>query len=144
MLDSFFNAIFGKIIEKSPLGAILLVSFILTFITTIAYKYFTNQKELKAAKEEMDSLRIQMKEAKHDTQKVMELQKQSFQKTMEQMKHSLKPMIITFIPLLIIFGWLQATYKDMGQILGPLNWLWIYFLSSFIFSISLRKILKVY
>ncbi len=144
MLDAFFNAIFGKIIEASPLGAILLISLIVTLLTTLVYKYFTKQKVLKAMKEEMDDLRKQMKEFKNDTQKMMELQKKSFQKSMEQMKHSFVPMLITFIPLIIIFGWLQATYKEIGKLLGPLNWLWIYILSSIIFSIILRKVLKVY
>jgi len=144
MLDAFFNSIFGKMIEASPLGAILLISLIVTLLTTLVYKYFTKQKVLKAMKEEMDDLRKQMKEFKNDTQKMMELQKKSFQKSMEQMKHSFVPMLITFIPLIIIFGWLQATYKEIGNLLGPLNWLWIYILSSIIFSIILRKIMKVY
>ena len=144
MFNAFFNSIFGKIIEKSPLGGVLLISLIITLFTTVVYKYLTNQKVLKAMKEEMDDLRKQMKEVKNDTEKMMEIQKKSFQKSMEQMKHSIKPMFVTFIPLIIIFGWLQVTYKDIGHLLGPLNWLWVYILSSLVFSISLRKLLKVY
>ena len=144
MLDAFFNTIFGKIIEKSPFGAVLLISLIITLITTLAYKYFTNQQKLKVLKEEMDSLRTQMKESKNDTQKMMEIQKQSFQKSMEQMKHAIKPMLITFLPIIILFTWLQTTYAPVGNLLGPLNWLWVYILSSLIFSIALRKLLKVY
>src|SRR3989344_5908575 len=144
MFDSFFNAIFGRIIEASPLGAILLIALIITVVTTLVYKWVTNQKLLKQMKEDMDAIRKQMKDSKNDTQKMMALQKESLQKSLEQMKHTIKPMLITFIPLIIIFGWLQNTYTDKGNLIGPLNWLWVYIISTFIYNLSLRKLLKVH
>ncbi len=156
VLNSFFNAIFGFIVDKSPVGTVLIVSFILTLIVTLVYKLTTNQTLLKALKEEMKTLRADMKLYKNDHSKLMELQKKSMEKSMEQMKHTIKPMIITFIPLIFIFGWLRDTYPaeqiilkfpfnlpKMGSSLG-FGWLGIYVLSSVIFSIILRKILKVH
>ena len=144
VFDSFFNSIFGGLIGMSPLGGILLISFILTLVITLLYKVFTDQKALKAIKDEMKEMRNEMKEFKQDPQKMIELQKRSMQKSLEQMKHTIKPMLITMIPLIIIFSWLRSTYTDMGALIFGLSWLWIYILSSIIFSIILRKVLKVH
>ena len=144
VFDSFFNSILGGVIEASPLGGILFISFLITLIITLLYKVFTNQEAMKAIKDELKEMRKEMKEFKEDPQKMMELQKKSMKKSMEQMKHSMKPMLITMIPLIIIFGWLRSVYAETGALIFGLSWLWIYILSSVVFSIALRKILKVH
>ena len=145
VLDSFFNKIFGGIIESSPLGGLIFISFILTFLITLAYKFMTDQVLMKSVKGEMKDIRKQMKEYKDDPTKVMELQKKSMERSMAQMKNSFKPMIITFIPLIIIFGWLRGVYAELEiSFIGISSWLWIYIIFSIIFSITLRKILKVH
>ena len=50
-----------------------------------------------------------MKEYQHDVEKVKDLQKQSFEKMGVQFKQSMKPMIITMIPMIIILGWLATS-----------------------------------
>ena len=144
VLDSFFNSIFGWFIEKSPLGGLLFISLVLTFLTTLSYKFFTDQVKLKQVKDDMTSLREKMKEHKSDPKKMMEFQKLSLEKSFEQMKHQIKPLLITMIPLIIIFGWLRKTYQPYGDLIGPLGWLGVYFISSVIFSIIIRKLMKVY
>tara|TARA_Y100000031_G_C8061635_1_gene310900 strand:+ start:225 stop:659 length:435 start_codon:yes stop_codon:yes gene_type:complete len=144
MLDSFFNAIFGSVIESSPVGGIILISFILTLLITVAYKYFTDQEVLKSLKQEMKEMRKEMKEFKDDPKKMMELQKKSMQKSMEQMKMTFKPMLITLLPLLVVFSWLRATYTDLGDVFLGLSWIWTYIIFSIVFSMTLRKILKVH
>tara|TARA_Y100000034_G_C6614891_1_gene267886 strand:- start:37 stop:474 length:438 start_codon:yes stop_codon:yes gene_type:complete len=145
MLDNFFNAIFGPLISWSPLGALIIISFILTALITVAYKYFTDQELMKSLKAELKSLQHEMKEAKHDTEKVMQLQKQSMEKNMKYMMNSFKPTLITLIPILIIFSWLRAEYTDKAlNFLGINSWIWIYIIFSIIFSIALRKLLRVH
>ncbi|MBW2991140.1 TMCO1/EMC3 family protein, partial [Candidatus Woesearchaeota archaeon] len=46
--------------------------------------------------------------SKTDPQKAMAMQQQAMKKNMEYMKSSFKSMIYTFIPIIIIFGWLNA------------------------------------
>jgi len=104
VLDSFFNSVFGGVIESSPLGGLIFISFVLTLLITLAYKFMTDQKLMKSVKEDMKSIRKQMKEFKDEPDKVMELQKKSMEMSMSQMKNSFKPMLITFIPLIIFFG----------------------------------------
>ena len=49
-----------------------------------------------------------MKAAKGDPQKAMRLQKEAMSVNMDYMKQSFKPTLITFLPIIIIFGWLNA------------------------------------
>ena len=144
VLDSFFNLIFGWSINISPLFGIGVVAFIFTLIVTLIYKYTTDQSFMKSVKEEMKDLQKQMKEHKEDHKKVMELQKVVMEKNMKYMMHSFKPMLFTFIPVILVFGWLRTAYTDMGPVLFGLSWIWGYIIFSMIFSIALRKILKVH
>lgn len=143
VLDSFFNALFGSLIEASPLWAIITISFIFTLIITIVYKITTDQELIKGFKKDLKRLRDEMKELKSEPEKLMELQKQSMEISMKQFKHTLKPTAITFIPLAIAFWWMKSTFSDFGTIALGMSWIWIYIISSIIFSITIRKILRV-
>lgn len=152
MFDSFFNLTFGPIMNlPAPLN-LFIVSLILTVIITLAYKYLTDQKKMKELKDEMKDMQKQMKEMKDKPDKVMSMQKEAMKKNMEYMKHSMKPTLFTFLPIIIIFGWLRK-YFDLQAAAGTpfsfsffglnLSWLWSYIIFSLITSIVLRKILKV-
>ncbi|MAG50825.1 hypothetical protein CL621_04275 [archaeon] len=148
MFDSFFNTVLGPLIEWSPLGTIVIVSFALTSLITLVYKLMTDQELMKSLKAEIKGFQQEMKEHKEDKEKMMELQKRAMEKNMKYMKHSMKPTLITFVPVIIIFGWLRTTFESIGKIMIPivsvnLSWFWIYLVCSIVFSIVLRKILKV-
>lgn len=129
----------------SPLTGIIFVSFILTLLSTLAYKLFTDQKLMKDVKDEMKDIRKEMKEFAHDPAKVAELQKRSLEKSANQMKQSFKPMLITIIPFLLVFNWLRTEYEVLTvNFLGISSWFWTYFIFTIIFSIVLRKLLKVH
>ena len=70
---------------------------------TVIYKLVTNQDEMKRLKAEMKEHQKMMKE--HPEQ-MGELQKKSMSANLEYMRHSFKPTLITFIPIIVIFGWL--------------------------------------
>lgn len=144
--DNFFNSIFGSLITSSPLSTLIGMSIFVTIIVTVAYKFFTNQELMKTLKEDGKRLQQEMKSHKDNPTKMMEIQKQALEKNMQYMMHSFKPTIITLIPLLIIFGWLRNTYKDLNlNFLGFIDsWLWTYILISIVASIVLRKLLKVH
>jgi len=145
VFDGFFNSIFGPLINFNPEFGLILISFLLTIVITIAYKYLTDQELMKSLKAELKELQGQMKEFKHDTAKVMQLQKVSMEKNMKYMMHSFKPTLFTFVPLIIVFGWLRSAYETIElSFLGLHSWLWIYILSSIIFSIILRKLMRVH
>jgi uncharacterized membrane protein (DUF106 family) len=145
VFDSFFNAIFGFIITESPLLGLIVISFVLTLMITIAYKYLTDQELMKNLKLEIKASQEEMKKLKDQPAKMMEVQKKSMEKNFKYMMHSFKPTLYTLIPLLIIFSWLGKTFKEVKlDFLGINSWLWVYIIFSLVFSIVLRKLLKIH
>lgn len=139
--------IFGWAISISPYFAILLVTIFLTLISTLVYKYTSDQIRLKSIKEEMDNLKKRMKEAKGDMEKVSALNKQMTTLSLETMKHSIfnfKYMVITLIPLGLAFSWLRTTFSPMNLWGSAWGWFWIYMIFSLVISQVIRKLLKVY
>ena len=144
MLDSFFNSIFGSLISWNCEYALILISFIITLIITLIYKYTTNQKMLKETKEELKEMQKELKGLKDNPPKMMEKQKQLMEKNMKMMIHGFKPMLFTFLPIIVMFSWLKNVYDPLGKIMFGLSWIWIYIIFSIIFSMVVRKLLKVY
>ncbi len=117
----------------------------MTLVATLIHKFMTDQKLLKNIKEEMKQIRKEIKEAAQDPTKMAELNKKSMEKSMTQMKHTLKPILITMIVFFILFSWLRATYDPLEVSLWFIHsWFWVYFVFAIISSIILRKILKVH
>ena len=108
VLDFILDPVFGPLLKLQPVWAILIISLVVSFIIVIIYRLLTNQKEMKALKDEIKSHQKQMREFKNEPQKVLEIQKKAMQVNMKYMGKSMKPTIITFIPIILIFGWMQA------------------------------------
>lgn len=95
---------------------ISLISFGVVLLSTIV-RYFTLDKEkMKESKKRMKEHKDKMKEAqkKGDTQALKKHQSNMLSESMENMKHGMKPMIFTMIPMLLIFGWMRGTYGEYG------------------------------
>lgn len=126
-----------ELIQNNPRIAIIILSLIVTvFITTVTY-FMTDRERMKEIKAKQKALRLEIKKFKHDPAKMMELNKQMMEDMPEQLKHSFKPMLVTIIPLLILLGWLRATFAD--TVIAS-TWIWWYIGSSIVFSMGLRKI----
>lgn len=136
-----------------PLLSIIVFSFLVTLALTFAYKFLTNQEDMKKLKERTKTLQEEIKVEK-DQNKILELQKEMLSLSAEQMKHSMKPMLFTFIPLILVFGGLRSLYTGVGDIIPwgtdlPIvhtgaGWFLSYIIFSMVFSITLRKLLKVH
>ncbi len=90
------------------LWIIIILSLLTTVLTTLIYKYATDQKRLKEIKSKLKNLRGEQKKHKKDTKKMMSLQKEMMGLNMEMMKQSFKSMLYTFIPLILLFTWMSA------------------------------------
>ncbi|MDP3918425.1 MAG: EMC3/TMCO1 family protein [Nanoarchaeota archaeon] len=143
---SMLNPILGPIMSIPSPYNLILISFLITGAITLVYKFMTDQTLMKELKAEMKSMQKEMKEFKNDPDKMIGLQKQVMEKNLKYMMQSLKPTIITFIPIIIIFGWLRTYYTELGDpiVLFGLSWFWSYFIITIILSIALRKLLKVH
>jgi len=109
-LDPFFDTAFGFMLNWNPLLAIAILSFIISLLITLIYKWTTNQEEMKRLKEELKEHQKIMKELKEHPEKMMQVQKQAMSVNMQYMAKSMKSTFITFIPILLIFGWMNSNF----------------------------------
>jgi len=146
-ITSFLDPIFNPFMNLIPSPYNLIIfSLALSVALTLSYKYITNQKLMKELKDEMKIYQKEMKEHKNNPEKMLDLQKKVMEKNMKYMMQSFKPTLITMIPVLIIFAWLRAYYValDDPAVLFGLSWIWVYIIFSVLFSLVLRKLMKVY
>jgi len=108
VFENLLNPIFDPLLNLPSLLTVLILSFGISAIITLIYKFTTNQRVMKDLKEEMKEFQKQIKELKSDPQKAMEVQKKSMQTNMKYMGHSMKSTLFTFLPIIIIFGWMNA------------------------------------
>lgn len=108
MFEGILDPIFRPLLQLGHFWAIVILAFVLTLLITIVYKFTTDQKLMKSMKKEMKKLQKEAKAFKNNPSKAMAHQKKLMEKNMQYMKHSLKPTLYTFIPIIIIFGWLNA------------------------------------
>ena len=96
------------LVNLSPFWAILILSLIISLIVVLVYKFFTNQDEMKKLKEEQKDYQKRLKELRDKPEEMMKVQKEAMSKNFEYMKHSFKATLITMLPIILIFGWMNA------------------------------------
>ena len=126
------------------IGMLIIVG-ILSLITTIIQKYTTDQKSLREIKNQQKALQEEMKQHKDNPQKLMELQKKSFEFIPQTFKLSMGAMVYTAIPLILFFRWFMDFFAAAGnpKFFGFMGWIWFYLLGSLIIGSIFRKIFKV-
>ena len=97
---------------------ILLIGLAVTLMSSLVTRTFVDRDKMKKLREEMKQHQEKIKEAtKSKDTKSMQKHQEGFMKlTMEQMSYSFKPMLITLIPILLIFGWIRTSYGDIGSV----------------------------
>ncbi len=118
VFEAILDPVLSPLLRLPPLLSIILVSFVLSVVITLIYKWMTDQELMKTLKEDMKSMQKEMKQLKDNPQKMMEVQKKAMEKNMKYMMHSLKPTLVTFIPLIIIFGWLSTNLAYYPLVAG--------------------------
>ena len=140
-----------QVLAQSSAVEILLISFALAVMSGMATKIFLGE-EGRAARQKLNDLQKEMKEAqkKGDAKKLQKLQGEMMTSMMDSFRHQFKPMLVTFIPFLLIFWWLSGNYGRVGaqpmvEIFGyVIYWFGWYFICIMVFSIPINKLLKNY
>jgi len=125
------------LIQNNPRTALIFLSFLVTLFITIVTYFMTDREKMKELKDRQKDLRKEMKLCRDNPDKMMELNKKMMEDMPEQLKHSMKPMMVTFIPIIIFFTWLRGTFA-LTAIAD--TWFWWYLGSSILFSIIIRKV----
>ncbi len=105
---AFLDSLLNPILVIPKIWLVLGMSLIISLITVLVYKFATNQKEMKRLKDEIKEHQKQAREASSDTSKMLEINKKAMSSNMEYMRHSMKAMLFTFIPVILFFGWMAA------------------------------------
>lgn len=108
LVETITNPVLNPLLRLGVFWTVFIVSFLVSLLVTVIYKFVTNQEEMKRLKSELKEYQKQVKESKESPEKIMELQKKAMGVNMQYMKQSFKPTLITFIPIILIFGWLNA------------------------------------
>lgn len=111
VLESVIDPLFAPFLGIKPLWTIIILSFVLSVIITLIHKMMTNQELMKSLKQDMKESQKKIKQLRDQPEKAMRLQKEVMHKNMKYMMQSFKPMIITILPIIIIFGWLGNHYS---------------------------------
>jgi uncharacterized membrane protein (DUF106 family) len=135
----------GALLNLNLTIGMLLVVFILSLIITLVQKYTTDQAALKELREEQKKLQKDMKEARNDPQKMTELNKKNMELFPKQFKLGMGSIAYTAIPFVLFFRWFSDYFLAIGspKFFGFLGWFWFYFIFSLIFSMILKKYMKV-
>lgn len=117
--NSLLDPVLGWVLTMPLWLGIAILSFILTLIINVVYKFATDQKEMKRLKEQIKKFQAQMKKHRENPKKVMEIQSRAWDVNKNYMIKSLRPTIYTLLPLLLIFSWMNANLAlaplDVGE-----------------------------
>ena len=127
-----------ELLLRNPKASIIILSVLVTLFMTLVTKYTTNQDRMKELKKIQKACNIKFKEHRDNPEEMAKIQKEMFACSTELMKYSFKPLLITFIPLIIFFWWIRGVYSPVLS-----GWLWWYIGAGIISSIVIRKALKV-
>jgi len=106
----FLNIIFAPLLKLPLLWVVITLAFLISLIVIAITKYTTDQVLMKKLKDDIKGYQKQVKELKNEPAKAMEAQKKAMELNMKYMTHSLKPTLITFIPIILIFGWMSSNF----------------------------------
>jgi Predicted membrane protein len=181
LFESFFAAldpVFEPLVNAvGPVLSILVIAIVIAFITTVAQKLLVNQDRLLFLQREMKEFNQEMMEARksNDPKALEKMQKKQMEfmnLQKEMMFMSFKPMIVTWVPILIIYYWvfqsplLNQTVVNLPQFayyvllvplwhaipysiihvpLGPyaISWFGWYFLCSIALTQIFRKLMGI-
>jgi uncharacterized membrane protein (DUF106 family) len=130
-----------SLIQAQPIISLIIISIIVTFFMTLVTWLVTDNEKMKDLRGRQKELQKQAREHQKNgnTDALLEVNKQIMMGMPEMMRHSFKPMLITFIPAIFIFSFLNATYKPI--LTGW--WILYYIIVSIAASTVLRKLFKM-
>ena len=105
---AILDTLLGWTLSFHPAMTILVLSLIVSVIITLAIKFFTDQTLMKSLREELQTLQKQMKDLRNNPKKMAAVNSRVMEANMKYMTHSMRPTLFTFIPIILVFGWMGS------------------------------------
>ena len=114
-----FDFLFNPLLAIEPMIVVIIFAGMILFIINICQRFLVNQEEAKEIKESVRELSKRMKEEQKqgNTEKANELMKETISKNSKMMSMTMKPMLVSFIIIILLFPWLANTYGDKTAVL---------------------------
>lgn len=163
IMDMIFGPLF-HLTSDTKLGLLIGVFLVATLVSAIIVAIshrLIDQKRMKELKGEVAKYQRKIKKARdrRDLKRASALQNEMMKYNKEMMVMSLRPMMYTFIPIIVIFTWLRQ-YEYLNEFIAQngylialpfvipkfgntLGWFGWYILCSFPTSILIKKIFKI-
>ena len=132
---------------------VAIIAILISLASSLVSKKVTNQKRMKEIKDRISDFQKKYNEAKksNDQEAISRLEKEQSEVTalsLEMMKGSFKPMLYTFVPIIVIFFLLNQRYAGTGNIvdvpmIGELGWFWWYFIIAIITGLCFEAVYKL-
>jgi len=131
-----------EMINANPKISIILIAVAISFLISLVNNFVLDKDRMKALKARQKSIQEEMKEHQKNgnNDKVMELQKEMMSGIGESFKHSFKPMLITIVPIIVLFGMIRNTFAETS-IAG--SWFWWYLVGAIVSSMVWRKVFRL-
>jgi len=143
-VNAVLNPTAGALLNFDLTFGMIVLVFLLSVFMSLIQKYTTDQKTLREIKEEQKRLQEDMKKFEVGSKEHTELSMKSMKFIGPMFKLSMRPIIYTAIPIILLFRWFTDYFALVDfRFFGFLSWFWFYLLGSIIFSSILRKVLKI-
>lgn len=129
-----------EFIQAYPRASIIGIAILLSFFISLINFFVLDKEKMMEGKQKQKELQEKMKQYKNDPAKMMELNKEMMGHIGSNFKHSFKPMIITMVPILVVFGWIKGVFAE--TIISG-SWFWWYLGSAIASSLVFRKLFKL-
>ena len=128
-----------EVMVSNPRVSIIFWGIFVTMVSTLITKWLTDQDALKTLKERQKELNAEMKKHKDNPKLIEEMQMEVLKITGTMMKSQFKPLLVTFVPFILLFTWLRSVYTP---IMG-FSWFWWYLGSAITSGMLFRKLFKL-
>jgi uncharacterized membrane protein (DUF106 family) len=106
--DPIMGFLMGWSLPLNPLVAVTIITLLISVMVVLIYKFTTNQSLMKQLKDEMKSLQADMKQLRDKPEQALEVQKKAMEANMKYMMQSFRATFFTLIPIILIFGYMNA------------------------------------
>lgn len=121
------NIVFGPLLAMdpnptNPALTILIIAFIVSLITNVANRYLGNPERAGELQNEINQFNRELMQARKDNDseklaKLNEKQPQITKLQSEMMLNTFKPLIITYLPIVLMVSWMQSSFQNTVIIL---------------------------
>lgn len=127
-------------LQVNPRVGIIIIATLISFFISLVNYFVLDKEKMHSLKKRQKEIQEELKKHKDNPTKLMELNQEMLSHMGASFKHSLKPMMITIIPLIIIFPIVRGILLETEI---AKTWFWWYILSSLVASSIFRKLLKL-